>query len=152
MDEAAIAQQIEQLFHGVDVVIASKENGAPEVSWGDRFFFYDPERKLPSDGKFPFATIVTKDYGDFDKASNLNRPGVFRLNIGVGKATFQSMFGQQPSGHDFTALDKVMPHPVYGTMFWVCVLNPSQETFAKIQPLLKEAYDTALRSYSRRNP
>jgi len=33
-----------------------------------------------------------------------------------------------------TALDQLMPHPVYGRMFWVCVLNPSDVTFQKVQP------------------
>jgi len=28
---------------GVVAVTASEANGAPEVAWGDTFFFYDPE-------------------------------------------------------------------------------------------------------------
>src|SRR5919201_1444819 len=67
---------------GVVAVTAGEANGAPEVAWGDSFFFYDPDGK-PSARRMPFATIVTKDYDGFDTASNLNRPGVFRLNIGV---------------------------------------------------------------------
>ena len=107
----------------------------------------------------PFATIVTKDYGDFDRASNLNRPGVFRLNIGVSKETYRSWFGPQPSppgtagvvdtGHDFTALDQIMPHPFYAPQSWVCVLNPSEATFQAVQPLLAEAYDLAVRRFGR---
>src|SRR5262249_21474905 len=77
-------------------------------------------RDLEPKHRMPFATIVTKDYGDFDRASNLNRPGVFRLNIGVSKETYRSLFGPQPpppgasgvvdTGHDFTAVDQIMPH------------------------------------------
>ncbi len=38
-----------------------------------------------------------------------------------------------------------MPHPVYGRMYWVCVLNPSKATFAKeVQGLLAEAYALAV--------
>ena len=37
-----------------------------------------------------------------------------------------------------------MPHPVYGKMHWVCVLNPSAATFAKVQELLAEAYEMAV--------
>ena len=44
---------------------------------GRHLLFLRPRRDLPADHKFPFATIVTKDYGEFDCASNLNRPGVF---------------------------------------------------------------------------
>ena len=86
MDEASITRYIADTFAGVDVVVASCETGAPEVAWGDTFFSYDPDRDLEPKHRLPFATIVTKDYGDFDRASNLNRPGVFRLNIGVSKS------------------------------------------------------------------
>src|SRR4029077_2765574 len=61
LDEAAITRYIEITFDGVDVVVASQENGAPEIAWGDSFFIYDPERNLPDTKRFPFATIVTKD-------------------------------------------------------------------------------------------
>ena len=96
MDEASITRYIADAFAGVDVVVASREAGSPEVAWGDTFFIYDPDRDLEPKHRFPFATIVTKDYGDFDRASNLNRPGVFRLNIGVSKDTYRSLFGPQP--------------------------------------------------------
>ena len=66
---------------------------------------------------------------------------MFRLNIGVSKKTYEGLFGE---GHyDFAALDQLMPHPVYGTNHWVCVLNPSEPTFKKLKPLLAEAYDIA---------
>jgi hypothetical protein len=158
MDEAAITQYITDTFAGVDVV-KPETSGGPEIAWGDTFFIYDPHRNLEAQRRFPFATIVTKDYGDFDRASNLNRPGVFRLNIGVGKETYRSLFGQQPApaaaagmvdtGHDFTALDQLLPHPVYAPQSWVCVLNPSDATFQKIRPLLAEAYDLAVSRYTR---
>jgi len=80
---------------------------------------------------------VTKDYADFDNASHLDRPGVFRLNIGVSKETYASLFPGE-SDHDFTALDRLMPHPVYGPNHWVCVLNPSDSTFDSLKPLLDE--------------
>ena len=162
MDEASITQYITDTFAGVDVVVASQEARSPEAAWGDTFFFYDPGRKLPPERRFPFATIVIKDYGDFDCASNLNRPSVFRLNIGVSKDTYRSLFGPQPSppgaagvvdtGHDFTALDQIMPHPVYAHLSWVCVLNPSEATFQAVRPLLAEAYDRAVRKYPKPRP
>jgi hypothetical protein len=108
LDEAAITRYIKTTFEGIDVVVASRENGAPEIAWGDSFFIYDPERDLPEARRFPFATIVTKDYGDFDNQSNLDRPGVFRLNIGVSKKTYASLFGE--GQYDFAALDRLMPH------------------------------------------
>lgn len=154
-------QYITDTFAGIDVDVASRDSGAPEVAWGDSFFFYDPDRTLPPDRRMPFATIVTKDYGDFDCASNLNRPSVFRLNVGVSKQTYQSLFGSclspsnagdsGESGYDFTALDQLLPHPVYGKMYWVCVLNPSAATFQEVvRPLLAEAYELDVSKVTRR--
>jgi hypothetical protein len=116
------------------------------------FFAYNPRGLPPTEQKFPFATLVTNDA--HDTASNLERPGVYRLNIGVKPETYRALFGAQPAfpreggvvqtGHDFTALDVLMPHPVYAAMAWVCVLNPSPETFERIKPLLEEAYAVAV--------
>jgi len=106
MDEAEITRYIANTFAGVDVVVASSENGAPEIAWGDSFFIYDPDRNLDETRRFPFATIVIQDYGDFDNASNLDRPGVFRLNIGVSKATYAKLFPGDAGDYDFAALDQ----------------------------------------------
>ncbi len=161
MDETSITRYITDTFDGMDVVVASQDAGSPEVAWGDIFFFYDPDRTLPPDQRFPFATIVTKDNGDFHSASNLNRPGVFRLNIGVSRETYRTFFDAEPPrtaagddgerGHDFTALDQLLPHPEYGRQYWVCVLNPSAATFQTVvQPLLAEAYDLAVSKGAKR--
>ena len=42
-----------------------------------------------------------------------------------------------------------MPHPVYGKMYWVCVLNPGEETFRKVEALLAEAYEMVVRKRAR---
>jgi hypothetical protein len=148
VDQAAITRFVVTNFPGVDASVGSPEAGSPEISWGDTFFIYDPDRTLEGSRRFPFATIVTKDYGDFDCASNLDRTGVFRLNIGVSKETYESLF--DPSAeHDFTALDRLMPHPVYGRYHWVCILNPSEATFETLMPFLREAYSRAVDRYTR---
>jgi hypothetical protein len=36
-----------------------------------------------------------------------------------------------------------MPHPIYGRNHFVCVLNPSDETFESLKALLEEAYKIA---------
>jgi hypothetical protein len=148
VDQEAIRRHVTETFPGVDVQIGSQEAGSPEIAWGDTFFIYDPGRILEGSRQFPFATIVAKDYGDFDNASNLDRPGVFRLNIGLSKETYASLF-QAGAEHDFTAIDQLVPHPVYGRNHWVSVLNPSDATFAALQPLLREAYDRAAARYDR---
>jgi len=114
-------------------IIDSLGGGHFEVADDNTFFFHGP------DNKFPFATIVTKDSA-FDNASKLDRPGVFRLNVGVGKETFRTLFGEQETADvDFTALDTLMPHPVYAKMYWVSVINPGDETFETVKPLIAEA-------------
>ena len=153
VNEVEISRYITETFEGVDVVTDA----------GNSFFFYNPDSNVPPDHRFPFVTLVTSDL--YDQLSNLNRPSVFRLNIGIGKPTFRSLFGdparssgrdraeindENANGYDFTALDQLMPHPVYGRMYWVCVLNPDQETFeTKVRQLLAEAYDLAVSKYKR---
>ena len=145
-DEAATIQYITTRFENVHVTQAQ----------GTSFFFFGP----PDDkiNIFPFATLVTNDYND--KASDLERPGVFRLKVGVSKASFLALFGKAvgrpnadgviESGYDYTAQDQIMPHPVYGNMYWLCVLNPSPATFEKVKPLLAEAYARAARNEKKR--
>lgn len=125
-------------FPGIEVLTASEANNAPVVAWGDSFFYCDPDRDMPVNGRFPFATIVIKDYEGFDTASNLNRPGVFRLNIAVGRAAFQTLIGYPPDEHpgqparfDDTALDQIIPHPIYATQAWASILNPGKATAAQ---------------------
>ena len=88
-----------------------------------------------------FATIVTTDEHDMGTPSNLARPGVFRLNIGVGKDSFQRLVGSMTDPDD-AALDQVLPHPVYAKQRWIAILNPSRQTFDEIvKPLIAEAFE-----------
>lgn len=147
MHADSITEYIKNTFADIHIVAA----------WGETSFFYNPNIKLPR-GIY-FATIKEKD-GQNDRASNLDRDGVYRLNIGISKLTYRSIFGQQPSrpqaggvvdtGHDFTALDQLIPHPVYGWMSWVSVLSPSAATFEASKPLLSEAYSLAVRKFANR--
>jgi hypothetical protein len=145
MDEEGIRGYVAETFAGVAVMIATAADGSPEIAWGDTFFFYDPD-DLEATRRFPFATIVTKDYGDFDNASNLDRPGVFRLNMSLGRTTFDSLFGAGGE-YDFAAVDRLIPHPVYGAQHWISVLNPSDTTFETVKPLLAEAHERAMNRY-----
>ena len=136
LDEAAITSYITGTFEGVETMAAM----------GYTFFFYGADRMLP------FATLASAD-NEGDRVSNLDRPGVFRLNIGVSRPTFQSLFGAgkvDTSAYDFTALDTLMPHPDYAAQSFLCVLNPSDATFETLRPLLSEAYNLAVRRDARR--
>jgi hypothetical protein len=148
MDEAAMVRYIAETFAGVDVLSAS----------GDSYFYYDPGRNIPHDRRMPFATLVTGDR--HDHVSDLERPGVYRLNIGVRLETYRTLFGPHPSppgpsgvvdtGHDFAALDRIMPHPVYAHLSWVCVLNPGDATLQTVRQLLAEAHTMAAEKYAKR--
>ena len=126
-------------------------------SWGEKGIFYNPENKLKR-GIY-ILTIKEKD-GDNDKSSKLNRDGIYRVNLGVRKETFCSMFGETPKrpakggivdmNYDFAETDKIIPHPVYAWMSWICSLNPSGETFDKLKPLIAEAYEYAKEKYRKK--
>lgn len=105
----------------------------------DLFFFRGDEQK------FPFATIVTHD-DPHDALSNLCRPGVFRLNFATDKENFATLFPELQSKatltvakSDYQALDVLFPHPVYGRMRWVSVINPDS-IWSQCQELLVKAH------------
>lgn len=137
MDEVSVANYITDTFPGVETT----EN------FGYTFFFYG------SDHRLPFATLISSD-NEYDRISNLDRPGVYRLNIGVSRPTFQALFGTSKvdiESYDFTALDVIMPHPEYAPQNFICVLSPGEATFEKVRALLAEAYDIAVQRDRRRN-
>ncbi|NYI88878.1 hypothetical protein HNR02_002201 [Amycolatopsis endophytica] len=93
----------------------------------------------------PWATLVTHD-DPYDSASRLDRDGVFRLNIGLPRDRFAELV-EPGREYDVTALDVLLPHPVYGGQHWVCVLNPVR-TWPRARGLLDEAYDFAVRKFA----
>lgn len=136
MDDLSITHYIIDPFKGVETT----------NNFGYTFFFSGADRTLP------FVTLAAADNDD-DRVSKLDRPAVFRLNIGVSKQTVQSLFGADrvaSSGYNFTALDVIMPHPVYAPQSFVCVLNPSDATFEKVPLVLAEASELAVRRDARR--
>jgi hypothetical protein len=44
-----------------------------------------------------------------------------------------------------------MPHPVYGHLGWVCVVQPSEGTAEELRDLLSEAHAAASRRWTRRH-
>src|SRR5262245_51627515 len=101
---------------GVEMVVAGPDNGAPEAAWGDVFFTVAGQR-------MPFATIVNRDQPG-DDSSRLDRDGVFRVNIGIGRAALRERFPGSDETVDPAALDRFFPHPVYAGHGFVSVLNP----------------------------
>ena len=138
------------MFHDRDMTATDRSGPAPEAivsyiteTWPETdvvqamnawFFSLDPEQHWPN-----YATLVTTD--EHDEASNLTRPGVFRLNMGVDRETFEQVAAANPDP-DYTTLDSMLPHPVYAAQRWICIVNPSAATFRDVVvPLLTVAHD-----------
>jgi hypothetical protein len=99
------------------------------------FFSLDAEKHWPN-----YATLVTTDEHDDD--SNLTRPGAFRINMGVDRETFERIAAEAGPDPDYSAVDRVLPHPVYAAQRWICIVNPSHATFQDdVVPLLTVAHD-----------
>ncbi|KMT66933.1 DUF6194 family protein [Catenovulum maritimum] len=141
----------------IQILTTELDGVAPKASWGETALFYNPGNLLPN-GVY-FCTIKEKD-GDHDKSSNLKRDSIFRLSIGVGKDNYEKHFGTKPkrpakgcivnTGHDFTKLDELMPHPIYAWMSWVQILSPSKASFDLILPLIKDAHAIASLNFNKK--
>ena len=126
-------------------------------SWGEKGIFYNPNNTLKR-GVY-ILTVKEKD-GENDKSSNLDRENIYRVNMGLRKNTFVNMFGDIPKRpakggvvemeYDFTSGNKLMPHPVYAWMGWVCILNPTEQEFEELKPLIQEAYEYAKEKFKKR--
>ncbi len=147
MTPADIAHDICARFAGV----------VPKASWGETALFYNPGQRL-AHGVY-FCTLKQQD-GNNDKASHLDREGVFRVAIGLAPTRYASLFGSKPArpakgacvvtGHDFTALNVLMPHPVYAWMGWAQILSPSRDRFDELLPLIAEAHAVAADKFNKK--
>ena len=134
-DPEAIATYITTTYPETDVVTIP----------GASFFALDAEKHFPN-----FATIVTTDDFDEGTPSHLWRPGFFRLNLGVSRATFNRLV-ESTEPPDYSVVDRFLPHPVYGRQLWVSILNPSEATFRELViPLIGEAHDRLAAQRARR--
>ncbi|MFG3153776.1 DUF6194 family protein [Streptomyces sp. NPDC048219] len=139
-------------FDGALVLAPERGGDFPESAWGDAFFYYSPDGRVPRNVQ-PYGTIVTKDQPG-DTASGLDAPDRWRVNIQVGRATFQELTGEEPRAlsrpRDHAAVDTVMPHPVYGELGWVSVVTPGARTTDTVLGLLRDAHDAARARFARR--
>ncbi|WP_035858888.1 DUF6194 family protein [Cryptosporangium arvum] len=119
------------------------DSEAPESNWGNYFFYVGEEQQYQ-----PFATVVIRNMPGFDEESRLDRPDVVRLNLHVGRQEFERLFGAA-DGFDYSTVDEILPHPVYATQGWVCVLNP-ERTFAEVDRLIGVAHANAVARRDRR--
>lgn len=144
-------------LEAVTVLTASEEGGAPEVAWGDSFFYHLPDGGEPGSTDQPFATLVCSDYPGFDVESRLDRPGVFRVNLAVGRERYEQLLGHPAADHaehhakfDYARPDIVLPHPLYATQGWVSVVNPGPNTTSLVEELFVHARELAASRHARR--
>ena len=110
-----------------DAVVAEIDSAA---------FFSLDEKHWPN-----FATVVWTDEHDEGAPSNLAREGVYRVNVGVDRETFQRLVGGM-TNPDYAAFDRFVPHPVYAKQRWISILNPSRETVREtLMPLIQQGHD-----------
>lgn len=132
-------------FEGALVVVPEPGGDFPEIAWGDAFFYYAPDGRMPRTTQ-PYGTIVSKNYPD-DSASDLDPPGRWRVNVYVGRTALPELLAGR---YDLAAADVVLPHPVYGPLGWICVVNPGERTTGTVVRLLREAHEAARARAARR--
>ncbi|HYW09689.1 MAG TPA: DUF6194 family protein, partial [Longimicrobium sp.] len=84
----------------------------------------------------------------------------FRVNLGLTPARYAARFGARPirpakggvvaTGHDFTVLDTLTPHPIYAWMGWAAILCPSLASLDALWPELDASYVAAQRKFRQR--
>ncbi len=121
----------------VEAFVAAMDNVQREDGYGYAMYF------VGDDHMVPFVSIADSD-NEYDSVSNLNREGVYRINIGVGRKTFEALFGEKDDeGIDYTALDVFLPHPEYAKQHFICILNPAGENEVLTKQYIREAHDLA---------
>ena len=151
MNAQAVTEYMISTFEGLDML----------EDKGNIFFYFNPDPEHFTDRTLPFSTLIINDA--YDTFSNLNRPDVFRLNMPLNPDTYRALFGAPPTtmhdtnpatntgtNHDYAALNTLMPHPIYASMSWVCIVNPDARTFETLKPYLRKAYKNAVKRYKTR--
>lgn len=120
----------------------------PDVERGEAFgytlFFVGSDRILP------FVTLIDSDR-KHDNVSNLDREGVYRVNIGVSRETYRDLLGESEGPVDHSVLNQFLPHPHYARQHYVCILSPVGDRAAKTKELIVEAHSLARDRQRRRS-
>ncbi|MCB8944820.1 MAG: hypothetical protein H6658_13815 [Ardenticatenaceae bacterium] len=128
----------------VAAFVAGLEKVQQTENFGYTFFF------IGDDQMVPFVTIAHTD-NEYETVSNLNREGVFRINIGVSRQTFNNLLGEATDEPiDYTVLNTILPHPDYAKQNFICILNPAGENIAQTKQLIAEAHGLALARFQRK--
>src|SRR5689334_23123648 len=129
----------------VEAFVTGMENVQREENYGYVFFFVGDGHLLS------FVTIADAD-NEWDSVSNLNREGVFRINIGVSRETFDQLIGEADANNpvDYSLLNTFLPHPEYAKQNFICILNPAGGNVEKTKELIREAHAIATKRMQRK--
>ncbi|PSK91181.1 DUF6194 family protein [Taibaiella chishuiensis] len=129
----------------IEQYITTRLPGATRLeSAGYIFYFYGQEQMMP------FLTLATADQ-EGDRDSNLDREGVYRVNIGLPKEQYQGLLPHTGAAPDYTALNVWMPHPHYAKQYYVCILNPEGDNLSRSFGLIDAAYNLAQKRYEKKH-
>ena len=128
----------------IETFIEGLENVQRTENYGYIFYFVGDDHMLP------FVTIANSD-NDYDSVSNLNREGVFRINIGLSRKTFDKLIPEYDAESvDYSLLNTILPHPDYAKQNFICILNPSGENVTRTKELIQEAHSIAAVRFQRK--
>jgi len=90
----------------LEAYIVTLDNVQRDDSYGYAMYF------VGDDHMVPFVSLAAAD-NEYDRVSNLDREGVYRVNIGVTRKTFAACCSAigQPMTSTMRALNVFMPHP-----------------------------------------
>jgi len=129
----------------IEAFIVSLDDVQQTENYGYRFFFVGDNHLVP------FVTIANSDH-EYDNVSNLDRTGVFRINIGVSRKSFESLFADSDSEDvDYSILNVFLPHPDYAAQHFICILNPSGANADRTKDMIGEAHSIAANRLQRRS-
>jgi hypothetical protein len=127
----------------VEAFVASMQDVQRKDNYGYVFFFVGDDHLLS------FVTVANVD-NEWDNVSNLNREGVFRINIGISRETFDTLIGEPSEPVDYSVLNTFLPHPEYAKQNFICILNPDGENAEKTKELIREAHAIAAKRAQRK--
>ncbi len=129
--------------HSTPVLVLAPAEGSesPEIAWGNYFFYHatrwpDPaQRAAVRDDRHegpPRGCAVRSRPGRPLESQYPRRSGQVASSLARTRAPF--------GPRDFAETDVVIPHPVYGALGWIAVVNPGERSLTTVIGLLRGAH------------
>lgn len=129
--------------HVIEAFVEALENVQRDDSSGYIMYFVGDDHLLP------FVTIAHSDQ-EGDNVSQLYRPGVFRVNIGISSETYKMLIGDSSNDViDYATLNTFLPHPHYSQYNFICILNPINDQLERTKKLIIQSHSIATEKLDR---